>query len=147
MPNLRELDLDRVIAFGHTWSPTLELAPPMPLLPRARDRHRHGAVDDVGRAAGLHLGQRPRPDLLAHEPRRSRARQPPPHGRAAPRGHGAILQTRDGLLRAAVPRPVGTCYFVNDLTGNELDETLAAHRAVVRRYPRAGDGEDMFLGS
>jgi 3-dehydroquinate synthase len=46
-----------------------------------------------------------------------------------------------------VPLPVGTCYFVNDLTGNELDETLAAHRAVVRRYPRAGDGEDMFLGS
>ena len=62
-------------------------------------------------------------------------------------GTESILQTRDGLLRAAVPRPVGTCYFVNDLTGNELDETLAAHRAVVRRYPRGGDGEDMFLGS
>ena len=30
MPNLQEIDLDRVIAFGHTWSPTLELAPPMP---------------------------------------------------------------------------------------------------------------------
>ena len=28
----------------------------------------------------------------------------------------AILQTRDGLLRAAVPRPIGTCYFINDLT-------------------------------
>ena len=25
-PNLHELDLDRVIAFGHTWSPTLELS-------------------------------------------------------------------------------------------------------------------------
>ena len=24
-PNLHEIDLDRVIAFGHTWSPTLEL--------------------------------------------------------------------------------------------------------------------------
>lgn len=28
--NLQELDLDRVIAFGHTWSPTLELSPPVP---------------------------------------------------------------------------------------------------------------------
>ena len=27
VPNLHELDLDRVIAFGHTWSPTLELTP------------------------------------------------------------------------------------------------------------------------
>ncbi len=29
-PNLHEIDLDRVIAFGHTWSPTLELTPPVP---------------------------------------------------------------------------------------------------------------------
>ena len=61
------------------------------------------------------------------------------------RGTESILQTRDGLLRAAVPRPVGTCFFVNDLTGDELDAALATHREVVRRYPRAGDGEDMFL--
>ena len=53
------------------------------------------------------------------------------------RGNGSILQTRDGLLRAAVPRPVGTCYFINDLTAAELDGPLAAHREVVRRYPRA----------
>jgi 3-dehydroquinate synthase len=34
-PNLHELGLDRVIAFGHTWSPTLELTPRIPL------RHGH----------------------------------------------------------------------------------------------------------
>lgn len=34
-PNLHELGLDRVIAFGHTWSPTLELTPTIPL------RHGH----------------------------------------------------------------------------------------------------------
>ena len=28
VPNLHELDLDRVIAYGHTWSPTLELTVP-----------------------------------------------------------------------------------------------------------------------
>ena len=56
----------------------------------------------------------------------------------------SILQTRDGLLRAAVPRPIGTCHFINDLTADELDEALAAHQEVCRRYPRAGEGEDMF---
>ena len=59
----------------------------------------------------------------------------------------SILQTRDGLLRAAVPRPIGTCYFVNDLTGERARRDLGRSTArCVRRYPRAGDGEDMFLG-
>ena len=147
VPNLRELDLDRVIAFGHTWSPTLELAPPMPFSTGTRspstwrcrttlaERRGYISVSDRDRIfwlmsrVGLALDS---PHLTAELLRG---------------GTESILQTRDGLLRAAVPRPVGTCYFVNDLTGNELDETLAAHRAVVRRYPRAGDGEDMFLGS
>ena len=31
------------------------------------------------------------------------------------------MQTRDGLLRAAVPRPIGTCFFVNDLAPAELE--------------------------
>lgn len=40
-PNLHELGLDRVIAFGHTWSPTLELTPPVPL------RHGHAITIDM----------------------------------------------------------------------------------------------------
>ena len=39
-PNLHEIGLDRVIAFGHTWSPTLELTPRVPL--------RHGHAITVG---------------------------------------------------------------------------------------------------
>jgi demethyl-4-deoxygadusol synthase len=31
VPNLHELNLERVIAYGHTWSPTLELAPQVPM--------------------------------------------------------------------------------------------------------------------
>jgi len=38
VPNLHEIMLDRVIAFGHTWSPTLELAPKTPL------RHGHALI-------------------------------------------------------------------------------------------------------
>ncbi len=40
-PNLHELGLDRVIAFGHTWSPTLELTPRIPL------RHGHAITVSV----------------------------------------------------------------------------------------------------
>ena len=57
----------------------------------------------------------------------------------------AILQTRDGLLRAAVPRPIGTCDFINDLTIDELNRTLDIHREVCRIYARGGAGQDMFI--
>lgn len=40
-PNLHELGLDRVIAFGHTWSPTLELSPRIPL------RHGHAITVSI----------------------------------------------------------------------------------------------------
>ena len=58
VPNLQELDLDRVIAFGHTWSPTLELTPRRAVLPRPRDQRRHGVLDHDRPAPRLHLGQR-----------------------------------------------------------------------------------------
>jgi hypothetical protein len=56
----------------------------------------------------------------------------------------SIIQTRDGLLRAAVPDPIGSCSFVNDMTATELAQILDVHRDVCQRYPREGDGEDMF---
>lgn len=40
-PNLHEIRLDRVIAFGHTLSPTLELSPVVPL------RHGHAINIDM----------------------------------------------------------------------------------------------------
>ena len=40
-PNLHEIGLDRVIAFGHTWSPTLELTPRIPL------RHGHAITVSI----------------------------------------------------------------------------------------------------
>ena len=47
VPNLHELDLDRVIAFGHTWSPVLELAPDPPML------HGHAVCVDMAYSATL----------------------------------------------------------------------------------------------
>ncbi len=56
-------------------------------------------------------------------------------------------ETRGGLLRAAVPRPIGTCHFVNDLSAAELDRALAAHRELCGARARGGDGVDMFSAS
>jgi demethyl-4-deoxygadusol synthase len=55
----------------------------------------------------------------------------------------SILGTRDGLLRAAVPRPIGTCEFVNDADLDELVATLAAHRELCAALPREGAGVEM----
>jgi len=56
----------------------------------------------------------------------------------------SIIQTRGGLLRAAVPRPIGTCAFINDLDQAELRAALEAHRSICSELPRGGDGVDMF---
>ena len=47
VPNLHELDLDRVIAYGHTWSPTLELTPEIPMF------HGHAVNIDMAFSATI----------------------------------------------------------------------------------------------
>lgn len=143
-PNLHEIDLDRVIAFGHTWSPTLELTPPDPffhghainidmaLSTTLAEQRGHLSVADRDRVLGVmsdlglaldshHLT----PELLTA-------------------ATASILKTRDGLLRAAVPAPIGQCIFLNDVTTDELADTLTLHKKVCLEYPRGGDGVDMF---
>ncbi|GAA4789863.1 3-dehydroquinate synthase [Actinomycetospora chlora] len=144
VPNLQELDLDRVIAFGHTWSPTLELAGDQPFF--------HGHAIAIDMAVSTTLAQRrgyitisDRDRVLGLMSRLGLSLDSPlltPELLA--KATDAILQTRDGLLRAAVPHPIGTCHFVNDLDAGELEEALAAHRALVADLPRAGAGVDAF---
>lgn len=147
VPNLHELELDRVIAYGHTWSPTLELTPETPyfhghainvdmafsatvahelgyLSTIERDRV-HGLMSSIGLALDSPFLT---PELLR-------------------KGTESIVQTRDGLLRAALPKPIGTCVFANDLDADQLDRMLEVHKELVRSYPRQGDGEDMFTAS
>ena len=144
VPNLHELDLDRVIAFGHTWSPTLELAPATPML--------HGHAVTIDMALSVTIAER-RGYVSADERDRVLGLlsalglaidSPYLTPELVHKATKSIVQTRGGLLRAAVPRPLGTCFFVNDLTAAELDASLAAHKDVCRRYPRRGAGEDMF---
>ena len=143
-PNLHEIDLDRVIAFGHTWSPTLELTPPTPFfhghaisidmalsISLAEQRGHLSATDrdrvlDVMSALGLALDS----DYLTAE--------------LLSQATVSILRTRDGLLRAAVPDPIGRCRFLNDVTTEELADTLRLHKKLCREYDRGGAGVDMF---
>ena len=144
VPNLHELDLDRVIAYGHTWSPTLELVPETPML------HGHAVNVDMALSATIaeqrgYIDPADRDRILGLMSRLGLAIDSPyltPE--LLRKATASIVQTRDGLLRAAVPRPIGSCYFMNDLAMDELDRSLAVHRELCRELPRRGDGEAMF---
>jgi demethyl-4-deoxygadusol synthase len=144
VPNLHEVDLDRVIAFGHTWSPVLELAPDVPFF--------HGHAINIDMAFSTTIAEQ-----RGYIPASDRDRifwlmsrlglalnSPHLTPELLRRATEKIIQTRGGQLRAAVPRPIGTCYFVNDLTADELDRALVSHQEVCRQYPRGGNGEEMF---
>lgn len=144
VPNLHELDLDRAIAYGHTWSPTLELAPEAPML------HGHAVTVDMALSATLaarrgYVTRADRDRILSLMSRLglsidSLYLTPELLAKATE----SIVQTRDGLLRAAVPRPIGTTSYVNDLEQDELQATLGEHRAICSGYPREGLGIDVF---
>lgn len=146
-PNLRELDLDRVIAYGHTWSPTLELAPSVPLL--------HGHAVNIDMALSATIAQR-RGYITASDRDRilglmSRIGLALDHPLLEIdllwQATDSITLTRDGKQRAAMPKPIGECFFVNDLTREELAEALAEHKRLCASHPRLGAGIDAYVGS
>ena len=61
------------------------------------------------------------------------------------KGTAAILKTRDGLLRAAVPNPIGTCTFLNDVEAPELNAALRRHKQLMKEYPRNGEGLEAYV--
>jgi demethyl-4-deoxygadusol synthase len=147
VPNLHELDLDRVIAYGHTWSPTLELTPEIPMF------HGHAVNIDMAFSATIaqqrgYISVEDRDRILKLMSRiglaiNSAYLTPELLWKATE----SITRTRDGLLRAAVPCPIGSCFFMNDLTKTELEKILALHQEICQSYPRNGEGEDMFTAS
>jgi demethyl-4-deoxygadusol synthase len=144
VPNLHEADLDRVIAFGHTWSPVLELAPKLPFF------HGHAISIDMAFSTTIaeqrgYISASDRDRIFWLMSRLGLSLNSPYLNPGLLRlATDSIVQTRDGLLRAAVPRPVGTCYFVNDLTTEELGRALVQHQRACRGYPNNGIGEEVF---
>lgn len=61
------------------------------------------------------------------------------------KGTAAILKTRDGRLRAAVPNPLGSCTFLNDVSAEELTAALRRHKELMKDYPRNGEGLEAFV--
>lgn len=83
----------------------------------------------------------------------------------------AILQTRDGKQRFVVPKPIGTPYFINDASMEEvrlflsqrslqnqrlishvprllplqLKSALKTHKELVKGYPRQGAGLEAYV--
>lgn len=146
-PNLHELDLDRVIAYGHTWSPTLELAPSVPLL------HGHAVNIDMALTATIaekrgYITTQDRDRILGLMSRIGLSLDHPLlDSDLLWHATQSITSTRDGLQRAAMPRPIGKCFFVNDLTPEELEAALIDHKRICATYPRAGAGIDAYVGS
>ncbi|KAF2730432.1 Dehydroquinate synthase-like protein [Polyplosphaeria fusca] len=144
-PNLHEIGLDRVIAYGHTWSPLHELTPAVPL------RHGHAISIDMAYSATL-ANMR---GLLSDEEHCrllnlfSRAGLSMDHElfneEILDRGTKAILKTRDGKQRFAVPNPLGGCTFLNDVSMDEMFEALRRHKEIMKQYPRAGEGLEAFV--
>ncbi len=145
VPNLHELDLDRVIAYGHTWSPILELTPEPPMF------HGHSVSIDMAFTATIaqqrgYISELDRDRILGLMSRLglaidSQYLTPELLWKATT----SISRTRDGLQRAAAPRPIGSCVFMNDLTRAELDQVLIVHREICQKFPRQGDGQNMYL--
>lgn len=146
-PNLHEIGLDRVIAYGHTWSPLHELVPATPL------RHGHAISIDMAYSATLARGR----GLLSEADHRrlltlfSRAGLSMDHPQFDEdiliRGTAAILKTRDGKLRLAVPSPLGGCAFLNDVSQEEMLGALRAHKDLMKEYPRGGEGLEAYVDS
>ncbi|KAF4980640.1 hypothetical protein FZEAL_3389 [Fusarium zealandicum] len=147
-PNLHEIMLDRVIAYGHTWSPLHELVPETPL------RHGHAISIDMAYSATL-AHQR---GLLSTEEHKrllnlfSRAGLSMDHpqfdGPLLESATAAILKTRDGKLRAAVPvNPMGDCVFLNDVSHKEMCDALDEHKKIMQTFPRRGEGIEAYVDS
>ncbi|MHC5675938.1 sedoheptulose 7-phosphate cyclase [Nostoc sp.] len=144
VPNLQELDLDRAIAYGHTWSPTLELAPSVPLF------HGHAVSIDMALSATIaanrgYITIEERDRILGLISRLGLTLDHPLLDEELLwDATESITLTRDGLLRAAMPKPIGTCFYANDLTREELAVALAEHKQLCSTYPRGGEGVDMY---
>ncbi|KAI1083048.1 Dehydroquinate synthase-like protein [Whalleya microplaca] len=146
-PNLHEIGLERVIAYGHTWSPLHELIPETPL------RHGHAISIDMAYSATLANQRGLLSDKEHHRLFNLFARaglsidHPQFDDDVLDKGTAAILKTRDGLLRLAVPNPLGSCTFINDVSLRDLKYTLKKHKEICKTFPREGAGIESYVDS
>ncbi|WVR04198.1 hypothetical protein IAU60_001198 [Kwoniella sp. DSM 27419] len=145
-PNLHELGLDRVIAYGHTWSPTLELAPQIPL------RHGHAITIDMAYSITLAHAR----GILSDEQRDQWFTLVTSVGLSVDHelfddemisiATDAIKKTRDGKQRFAIPDgEFGKCIFLNDVSIDELRKVLKIHKEFVSSRYGSGVGKEAYV--
>lgn len=127
------------------WSPFHELQPNPPL------RHGHAISIDMAYTATLALDR----GMLSKEEHTrilklfSRAGLSIDHelydDTAIEKGTAAILKTRDGSLRLAVPSPLGSCEFVNEYTVEDLQRVLKLHKKHAGSFARSGAGVEAYV--
>jgi len=146
IPNSREEDLNRVMYFGHTWSPTLELAVTPPLL------HGHAVAIDVCYSATLarslgRISSFTHTRLLGIFSRLGLALDHPMFTLDLMRKATALtIATRDRLLRAPVPtKDLGTYEILPLVDDRALQEAWEMHKKEVGAYPRKGLGLEMTI--
>jgi 3-dehydroquinate synthase len=134
-----------IYAYIFRWSPLHELIPETPL------RHGHAISIDMAYSATL---ANSRGFLSDAEHMRllnlfSRAGLSMDHHQfdedILDKGTAAIMKTRDGKLRAAVPHPLGSCVFINDLGSEEMHSVLRRHKEIMKQFPRNGEGLEAFV--
>ncbi len=142
--NLFETHQCRPHAYGHTWSPGFELSAGL----------LHGHAVSIGMGFGAYLshqrGWLPRADLMRILNLISRldlslwndaVDEPELWWQA----QNKIIQKRGGHLAAPVPRGrVGACGYIEELSRDELIQTLTDYRDLCHTFPRAGVGLEPF---
>lgn len=144
-PNLLEMDLQRSVDYGHTFSPAIEMAARPPLL------HGEAVAVDMSISMALSLGR----NLVSQE-EYSRALQlmvsvglPVTHELARVEFlWPALLEAashRDGWQRTPLARGIGEVVFVNDITYDELSAAASRVRAFAEG-PESHDQQTMKCG-
>jgi len=145
LPSIARVSTSKLICYS--WSPLHELVPETPL------RHGHAISIDMAYSATLANVR----GLCSDEDHKrilgifSKVGLSMDHHQfdadLLNKATAAILKTRDGLLRAAVPSPLGNCVFINDVTQEQMVEALNKHKEIMKGYPRNGEGLEAYVDS
>jgi 3-dehydroquinate synthase len=137
--NLWETHQCRPHAYGHTWSPGYELLSGM--------LHGHAVASCMGFGAYLAFkeGFIPEEEMKRIHTLISDMELTLYHpimGDSARvwKAHLAMVEKRGGNLCAPVPKPLGHCGYINDVSRDQLNQRLVEYKALCAVYPRAGLG-------
>merc|ERR1719440_1888828 len=140
--NLWETHQCRPHAYGHTWSPGYEL--PAGML------HGHAVATCMGFGAYLAFkdgfiseGEMCRIHKLISDCELTLYHPVMSDTAKVWKSQLAMIEKRGGNLCAPVPKPLGRCGYINDLSKTDLEMRLKEYKTVCASYPRSGMGVEV----